>query len=91
MKNLILLIALFVLGSCADTIDIQECVDNDPYGFWYGLWHGMITPFSFLGSLIWENTSVYAINNTGGWYDFGFLLGIGGLTITSTEVIIKKK
>ena len=57
----------------------QDCITSDPYGFWSGLWHGLIAPFSFIGSLFSDNIAIYAYNNTGGWYDFGFLLGVGGL------------
>lgn len=49
------------------------------YGFWAGLWHGMIAPFAWIGSLFYDDIAIYAINNNGGWYDFGFVLGIGGI------------
>ena len=46
-------------------------------GFWGGLWHGMIAPFTFFVSL-WDNTvSIYETTNNGRWYEFGFMLGIG--------------
>jgi hypothetical protein len=28
---------------------------------------------------------MYAVNNNGGWYDFGFILGVGGLTFGSSR------
>lgn len=83
MKNksqtilLLLTIIVFFLSSCADVTNINECVKNEPYGFWGGLWHGFISPWSFIGSLIWDDIAMYAVNNTGGWYDFGFVLGSG--------------
>lgn len=46
------------------------------YGFWGGLWHGIIAPFSFIGSLFSKDVAVWAVNNNGGWYTLGFLLGI---------------
>lgn len=46
-------------------------------GFWLGLWHGSIAPIAFLISLFNPHVAVYAIPNSGGWYDFGFLLGLG--------------
>jgi hypothetical protein len=49
----------------------------------------MIAPFSFIGSLIWDDVAVYAINNNGGWYDFGFLLGVGGLGFGSSKTTKK--
>jgi len=76
----ILTLALIAcLTSCADSQTVETCLDGHTFGFWGGFWHGIITPFSFIGSLFWEDVSVYAVNNNGGWYDFGFLLGVGGL------------
>lgn len=48
-------------------------------GFWRGLWHGLIAPFSFVASLFKDNVGVYEAHNNGKWYNFGFILG---LTIT---------
>lgn len=78
-KTTILLVALVMLSGCADVAVVDACLTPDPYGFWSGLWHGIITPFSFIGSLFSDNIAVYAVNNNGGWYNFGFLLGVGGL------------
>lgn len=56
---------------------------GEPSGFWSGLWHGLISFFTFIGSLFNENVAMYDINNTGGWYDFGFLIGVGGISFSS--------
>lgn len=74
---LILIVLVVLLSSCARPIDIQACTTANPYGFWGGLWHGFIAPLSFFGSLFFDDVSMYAINNNGGWYDFGFVLGAG--------------
>ena len=50
----------------------------NPAGFWAGLWHGLITPITFLVSLFNPNVSMYETNNNGRWYEFGFLIGISG-------------
>lgn len=71
------LIAIILFSGCADVTSIDECVTDEPYGFWSGLWHGIVAPFSFFGSLFSNNIAMYAINNTGGWYDFGFVIGTG--------------
>lgn len=63
--------------SCAQAIDVQQFVETEPYGFWSGLWHGVIAPCTFFISLFVEDVAIYAVNNTGGWYDFGFVLGTG--------------
>ena len=68
-----------MLTGCADASHVQECLSESEhtYGFWGGVWHGMITFFSFIGSLFDENIAVYAVNNNGAWYDFGFVGGLG--------------
>ena len=50
-----------------------------PAGFWAGLWHGLIAPITFLFSLFYPGVSIYETHNRRGWYDFGFLFGIGAL------------
>jgi len=72
----VLLVAILFTG-CADVTPIKECVIDTPYGFWGGLWHGIIAPLSFIGSLFSDDIAMYAVNNNGGWYDFGFVLGAG--------------
>ncbi len=88
MKNLlkqksylptILLFAVIALlfTACADVTNIDACKNAEPYGFMGGLWHGIIAPISFFGSLLSDNIAMYAVNNNGGWYNFGFVLGAG--------------
>ncbi len=76
---IIIYLALIVvfLTSCAQVTAIEDCVSGEPVGFWYGLWHGIIAPVSFVISLFSEKIAMYAVNNNGGWYDFGFVLGAG--------------
>ena len=47
-----------------------------PAGFWAGLWHGLISPITFLVSLLSPNVRIYETNNRGRWYDFGFIIGV---------------
>lgn len=77
MKILILIIAALFITGCADSVSFEQAESMNPIGFLYGLWHGVIIIFSFIGSLFSDDIAVYAIYNNGGWYDFGFLLGIG--------------
>jgi len=73
MKFLYLLpIVLLTITGCA----VQSAGNViDPPGFFHGLMHGFILIFSFVISLFTEY-AVYAFPNSGGWYDFGFLLGV---------------
>ena len=82
MKPIYLLIgffALIVLTSCADQINVYDCTKLwNQAGFWNGLWHGMTLPVSFWGSLFSDNIAIYAVNNNGNWYDWGFVIGAAG-------------
>ncbi len=49
-----------------------------PAGFLAGLWHGLILPITFIVSLFNANVRIYEKNNSGRWYDFGFVLGASG-------------
>ena len=76
---IILMLLTLMVVACADVAIVDECLPDNPYGFWGGLWHGIVAPLAWLGSLFSNDIAVYAVNNNGGWYDLGFLLGIGGL------------
>lgn len=73
-----LILLAVILTGCADNESVT-CLSGHTYGFWGGLWHGWIGIFDFIGMLIWDDVAVYAPNNNGGWYAFGFLLGSGSL------------
>ena len=76
-------ILLLFLVACAASAN-PTVTDTGP-GFWLGWWHGVIAPWTFLASFFWEDVGVYATQNNGGWYDFGFLLGVGAFaTLVST-------
>ena len=66
----IALLAL-MLSSCATQ---PHPAAYEPPGFLLGLLHGFISLFSLIGSIFWD-IRVYAFPNSGGWYDFGFVLG----------------
>ena len=61
--------------ACAATQQAHTVAVDAP-GFWLGLWHGLIFPLAWIVSLFASNISVYAVPNNGGWYNFGFFLGI---------------
>ena len=74
----ILLLGTFLVIGCADNESVTACVQGHTYGFFGGLWHGIIAPFDLIGMIFTDNVTVYAPNNSGWWYAFGFLLGSGG-------------
>jgi hypothetical protein len=63
-------------------------------GFLLGLWHGFIFPIAWLLSLVLPEVSVYAVPNNGGWYDFGYFLGIAVFGIgarKTTKVVVRER
>jgi hypothetical protein len=73
-RALAALAALAALSACAT----QSAVAVAPAapGFLFGLWHGFIFPVAWVLSLFMPEIAVYAVPNNGGWYDFGYFLGI---------------
>ena len=65
-----------LLSACANQIDAGVAEGAGVPGFWWGLWHGFIFPWAWIGSLFSPDIAVYAVPNTGAWYDFGFFLGV---------------
>ena len=69
-----LVAALLLLAACAQ--QVPDAVRPGAPGFLLGLWHGFIFPVSWFLSLVMPDVAVYAVPNDGGWYDFGYFLGI---------------
>lgn len=59
---------------------------TDRVGFFWGIWHGWLAPFTLIIGIFDKNIRVYEIYNTGWWYDFGFYMaiisGFGGLSLS---------
>ncbi len=108
MVLLCVFLIIFVIGcfpgpNFADTIETQiDDAESLPLrsraGFFRGIWHGVIAPFSFVISLFTDRISLYEVYNNGGWYDFGFVIGAGilfgssgGCSISSSCKKKKKK
>lgn len=68
--------ASLALAACARQMSDGVSQGAEVPGFWWGLWHGFVFPWAWIGSLFNPRIAVYAVPNTGGWYDFGFFLGI---------------
>ena len=79
MSRVLRLVALtattLLLSACAATQQ-AAVVEAAAPGFWLGVWHGFIFPVAFLVSLFMPEVALYAVPNNGGWYDFGFFVGI---------------
>lgn len=68
-------LVLSSLAACAPGPDTLVSPDAAA-GFWLGLWHGMTVVVTFLVSLFTDSVSMYEVKNSGGWYDFGYFLGL---------------
>ena len=86
--------SLMLLLTACSAGDAQFTSET-PAGFWFGLWHGVISFISLIIHLFNDSVTVYELNNTGGWYDFGFLLGViciwGGGSHMSCQSAANKK
>jgi hypothetical protein len=76
--GLLFVIALLAVAlvSCAPGPNPAEGGPGDVAGFWQGLWHGFIVLFTFVISLFNGDVGIYEVSNNGGWYNFGYLLGV---------------
>ena len=72
------LVLTLLFTGCAEKEAVDACLQGHTYGFWGGLWHGLIAPIDLIAMLFRDDIAVYAQNNNGAWYAFGFLIGSGG-------------
>lgn len=75
----LLVLSLLLLAGCAagPNPNISRPVQEVKVaGFWLGLWHGIIAPITFVISLFSKTVNLYEVYNNGGWYNFGFVLGL---------------
>lgn len=50
--------------------------DSNPPGFFIGIWHGLLAPYSLIARWFDSDIVMYAVPNAGWFYDLGFLLGV---------------
>lgn len=72
-------LALLVLAGCAAGPNPAVDTWPEPAGFWLGLWQGFITPVTFVVSLFTDDVTIYEVRNNGGWYDFGYVIGLSAI------------
>ena len=78
---MILMMLIAISGCTAGPNELMDLPDGEGKvaGFWQGLWHGVISPFAFLISLLSDKVHIYEAHNNGGWYNFGFLIGASAI------------
>jgi hypothetical protein len=85
---LVVIVLAITLAGCASQY-APDRVSN-PYGFFFGIWHGMIFPLALMAKLLsWivslfgisflDSVTIFGRPNTGFFYYFGFVLGLGAL------------
>lgn len=77
---LFILALILLSASCApgpNDMEKKADVEGKVAGFWAGVWHGLISPITFIISLFTKNVRFYEVHNSGNWYNFGFVLGAG--------------
>jgi len=81
---LLLLIAIITIVGCVPG-DGNHTAD-EPAGFFWGVWHGLIAPISLIWGLFNSEIRLYEPQNTGWAYDLGFYLAvIGGFSSFSSS------
>jgi len=76
---IVLALVLLVTVSCAPGPNSMAKVPDEEgkvATFWWGLWHGIIAPITFIISLFNQNVQIYEVHNNGAWYNLGYLLGL---------------
>ena len=75
LKQYRVLILTLVIGLLLASCASQPTPNAyDPPGFFMGLIHGFCIFFSLIAS-IFTDIRIYSFPNSGGWYDFGFVIG----------------
>ena len=69
-------VLLAMLSACASQVDAGVSRDAWARGLWWGLGLGLVLGFGLVGWVLVGGLGVYAVPNRGGWYDFGFFLGV---------------
>ena len=87
-----ILAAALALSACTATQQ-SDAVSSSAPGFLLGLWHGFIFPVAWVVSLFVDRIAIYAVPNNGGWYDFGYFLGIAvfGIGARKTQTVYRDR
>ena len=84
---------LLALAACARQAGSAVQHGPDTPGFLLGVWHGFIFPVAWVLSLFMPDVAIYAVPNNGGWYDFGYFVGIVflGVGARSTRTVYRTR
>ena len=91
-KTTLLILCILTVAGCATQYAPERV--SDPYGFFSGILHGILFPFalvakllswlcSLFGGSLFEHVTIIGRPNTGFFYYFGFVLGLGAISGSS--------
>lgn len=73
------ILGMFTIPSATEAfVQKYQYSEYNPPGLFSGIWHGLLAPYSLIAQWFMENIMMYAIPNTGWFYDAGFLIGVAG-------------
>jgi len=82
---IVAMIAVTVLACTGCIARVNENTERPPSGFFRGVWHGWIAPFTLILQFVDRDNRMYDPHNTGFAYEIGFYMavisGIGGLSL----------
>jgi hypothetical protein len=76
---LVVVLIVFVSACAPGPNRLEKSPDSKgkTAGFFLGVWHGLISPITFVVSVFSKNVRFYEVHNSGNGYNFGFVLGAG--------------
>jgi hypothetical protein len=89
--SLFIFMVLIIFSGCARSEPVDACLEGRTYGFLYGLLHGFLAPLDLIAMFFNDKYTVYAQNNSGTLYAFGFILGSGGWGFLGGKKLCGKK
>lgn len=73
------ILGMFITPSTTEAfIQKYQYSEYDSPGFLSGIWHGLLAPYSLIARWFISDVVMYAMPNTGWFYDASFLIGVTG-------------
>ena len=81
LELLVIVSVVMILVSSTPTeafVQKYQYSEYNPPGIFSGVWHGLLAPYSLIARWFIDDGAMYAVPNTGWFYDAGFLVGVAG-------------